>query len=136
MLNKNANCYIEKKNLNTTLSEVRSRSISQFFKHFQLIFDNSNVNDKQIKQKRANFFFCKLFRNIKFFFLILLGEATLESIVTPTNRNSSAFLLHTSKTFSKAELFFIFSQTFLKLIFATKIKKKCWNNQLLTSCQK
>ena len=44
------------------------------------------------------------------------NQATLESKVAPTNRNSSAFLLHTNKTFSNLELFSIFSQTFLELI--------------------
>ena len=108
--------------LNTVQSYVRSVSILQFFEHFQLISDNSNVNnDKQIKQKMA-FFFCKLFRIIKYFFLILLGEATLESKVVPTNRNSSAFLLRCSKTFSNVESFSTFSHTFLELIFSTKIK--------------
>ena len=54
-------------------------SIFQFSQRFQLIFDNSNVNnDTQIKQKMANFF-SALFRIIKFFFIILLKNATLES---------------------------------------------------------
>ena len=61
----------------------------QFSEHFQLIFDNLNVNkDKQIKQNMANFFFAKNFRIFQFFLLILLREATLESKVAPTNRNS------------------------------------------------
>ena len=62
------------------------------------MFDNSNVNnDKQIKQKTTNF--CSaIFRIIKFFFHMLWKEATLEFKVAPTNRNSSALLLHTSKT--------------------------------------
>ena len=52
MLNKNANCYNIEKNF-----KVRSVSMLQFFEHFQLIIDNSNINnDKQIKQKKANFF--------------------------------------------------------------------------------
>ena len=108
-------------------------SIFQFSEHFQLIFDNSNVkNNKQIKQKIGNFS-----RIIKFFFLILLGKATLETKVDPTNRNNSAFLLHTSKTFSNVELFSIFSQTFLELIFATKLKTILLRQSavLFTSCQ-
>ena len=56
------------------------------------------------------------------FFLIRLREAFLESKVGPTNCNISALLLHTSKTVYNVEFFSIFSQTFLKLIFATKIK--------------
>ena len=99
-----------------TVILVRLVSILQFSEYFQLIFNNSNVNsDKQIKQKMAiskSFLFCKLFRIIKFFFLILLREATLESKIAPTNRNSSAFLLHTSKTLSNVELFSIFSINF------------------------
>ena len=109
MLNKNANCYNIEKNFkyNTV--------VLQFSAHFELIFDNSNVNnDKQIKQTNGKLFFCKLLRIIKFFFLILLREATLESKVVSTNRNSSAFLLPTSETISNVELFSIFLQTFLK----------------------
>ena len=60
------------------------------------------------KTKHCKLFFCKLFRIIKFSFLILLREATLESKVTATNRHSSVILLHTSKTCSNAELFSIF----------------------------
>ena len=90
--------------LNTALSSVRSVSILQFFEHFQLIFDISNVNnDKQIKQKIGELFFWNLFRIIKFFFLILLREVTLESKIATTNRNISAFLLYTSKTFPNVE---------------------------------
>ena len=86
-------------------------SILQFSEHFQFIFDNSNVNnDKQIN-KKWQIFFCKLLKIIKFFVLILLIEATLELKVAPTNRNSSPFLLHTSKIFS------IFSQIFLQTNF-------------------
>ena len=37
--------------------DYRSVSIFQFLEHFQLIFNNSNVdNDKKIKQEMANFF--------------------------------------------------------------------------------
>ena len=58
-------------------------SILQFSEQLQLIFHNLNVNtDKQIKQKMAKIFFCKLFRIIKIFFLILLREAILESKLT------------------------------------------------------
>ena len=60
-------------------------NILQYSEHFQLIFDNSN---------KTNQIF------IKFFFLILLREATWKSKVAPTNLNSSAFL------------FSIFSQIF------------------------
>ena len=98
----------------------------------------SNFKDKQIKQKMAKFFSAKLFRIIKFFFLILLRNATLELKVVPTNRNCSVFLFHTIKTFSNVELFSIFSQTFLELIFMTKIKTMLLKQSavLFTSCQK
>ena len=74
---------------------------------------------------------------IKFFFIILLREATLESKVALTNRNSPVFLLHIRKTFSNVELFSIFSQTFLELIFATEITAMLWKQSavLFTSCQ-
>ena len=102
----------------------------QFSEYFQLIFANLNVNnDKQNKTKNGQLFFCKLFRIIQFFFLTVPEEATLELKVAPTNRNSSAFLLQTSKTFS---------QTFLELIFANKIKTMFVKQLavLFTSCQK
>ena len=112
-------------------------SILQLSEHFQLICDNSNVNnDKQIKQKMANFFL-QTFQKLKFYFLILLREATLESKVDHTNCNSSAFQLHISKIFTNVELFSIFLQTFLKLIFATKIKTMLLKQSavLFTGCQ-
>ena len=53
--------------VNTALPQIRSVSILQFSGHFQLIFDNSNVNnDTQIKQKMANFFL-QTFQNYQFF---------------------------------------------------------------------
>ena len=98
-------------------------AILQFSEHFQLIFDNTNVsNGKKIKQKILNFFFCNIFRIIKFLFLILLIKSALDSKVAPNKHNSSAFLLHSRKTFSNVELFSIFVTNFLELIFATKIK--------------
>ena len=109
-------------------------SILQFSKHLQLILNVNN--EKQRKQKTVNVFLQTL-QNYQIFLLILLRKATLESKVTPTNLNSSAFLLHTSQTFSNVELFSIFSQTFLELIFATKIKTMLLKQSavLLTSCQ-
>ena len=108
-------------------------SLLQFSEHFQLIFDNLNVNnDNEIKQKNCVlFFFFKLFRIIKFFFLILLREATLESIA----RCSSYTLVRPFPTLS---FFPFFSQTFLELIFATKIKTMLFKQSdvLFTSCQK
>ena len=112
-------------------------SILQFSEHFQLIFDNSNVNNsKQIKQKIPNNISANFSSIIKFFFLILLREAIFESKFAPTN--SSAFLLHTSKIFSNFGLFSIFFHTFLKLIFITKIKTMLLKQSavLFTSCQK
>ena len=113
MLNKNANyyCNIEKKNL-----------IQHCHKYVHWAYCNfpNTLNWFLITQMSITT--NKVVRIIKFFFLILLRKATLESKVAPTHRYSSAFLLHTSKTFSNVELFSIFSQTFLELIFATKIK--------------
>ena len=99
-------------------------SILQFSEHFQLIFDNTNVkNDKQIKQKLENAITAN-FSGLSNFFLILLRKPTLASKISPTNRNSSAFLLHTSKTFYNVELFSIFFTNFFGS------KQCCWNNQL------
>ena len=79
-------------------------------------------------------FFLQTFKNYQIF---LPHPSTLESQIAP-NRNSSAFLLHTSKTFSNVEWLSIFSQTFLELIFATKIKTMLLKQSavLFTSCQK
>ena len=107
-----------------------------FSEHFQLIFDNSNVsNDKKIKQKIANFFSGNFSELSNVSFLILLREANLQSKVAPTNRNSSAFLLHTNKTFFQR--FVVFHKFFHK-IFAIKIKTMLLNQAavLFTNCQK
>ena len=50
---------------------------------------------------------------IKFLFIILLREATLESKIAPTKCNSSGFLLNANKIFSNVELFSIFSINFV-----------------------
>ena len=58
---------ILRKILNTALSDVGSVNILQFSEHFQLIFDNSNVNnDKQTKQKRLTVFL-QTFKNYQIF---------------------------------------------------------------------
>ena len=122
-----------------------STVLSTFSEHIT-IFRTLSIDIWQLKcqQRQTNEtksgepFFCKLFRIVQLLGLILLREATLESKVAPTNSNSSAFLLHTSKTFSNLELFSIFSQTFLELIFATKIKTTLLKQSavLFTSCQR
>ena len=139
MLNKIVNCYNIEKNFKYSTVIVRSVSILHVSEHFQLIFDNPDVNnDKKINQKMANFFSAKLFRTIQFVFLILLRKVTLESKVAPANHKCSAFLFRTNKTFYNVELFSIFSQTFLELIFATKMKTMLFKESsvLFTSCQK
>ena len=91
--------------------------------HFQLIFDNSNVNnEKQIKQKMMNFLFFANFSQLSNF---SSSEATLDSKVAPTKGISLAFQLHTSKTFSNAELFSKINTMLLKQ-----------SAILFTSCQK
>ena len=139
MLNKNANCYNIEKNFKF------STVISKFIEHITM-FRTLSIDIWQLKcpqqqqtnkTKNVTLFFCKLFRIIKLFFLILLRIATLELKVASTKRNISAFLLYTSKTFSNDELFSIFSQTFLKLTFSTKIKTMFLKQSaiLFTSCQ-
>ena len=116
--------------LNAALSEVRAVSIAIW----QLKCQQRQIN----KPKNGKLFLWKLFRIIKFFFLSLLREVTLELKVAPTKRNSSAFLLHTSKAFFNVGLFSIFSQTFLELVFATKIKTMLLKQSavLFSSCHK
>ena len=114
-------------------------SILQFSKGFQLKFWQLKCQQRQTnKTKKSKLFFCKLFKIITFFFLILLRKANLESQVAPTKRNNLALLLHTSKTFSNVELFSIFSQIFLELFFVNKIKTMLSKQSavLFTSCQK
>ena len=131
MLNKNANYYnIEKNFKNSTVISKFSENISIFetlsIDIWQLKFQQRQTN----KTKKKQTFIGKLFRINKFFFVNLLREDTLESKLALTNRNSLAFLLYNSNTFYNVDLFSIFSQTFLELIFATKLKQCCWNNQL------
>ena len=67
------NVIILIKILNTiALSSVRSESILQFSEHFQLIFDNSNVNKRQTNKpkKMANFFSANFSELSKFFSIL------------------------------------------------------------------
>ena len=70
--------------------------ILQFAEHYQLIFDNAMSTTTNKLNRKWRTFFCKLLR-IKFFFLILLREVTLESKAVPTNHKNPAFHLHTGK---------------------------------------
>ena len=94
MLNKNANCYNIEENFkySTVLS-----TLCEYIRIFRTLSIDIWQLKCQLRQtnktKNAKNYFCKLFRIIKFFFLILLREVTLESKITPTNRNSSSFLL-------------------------------------------
>ena len=98
-------------------------TIWQFSEHFQLIFENSNVNnDKQLKQTEAANFFSVNFSELSNFSSSSFWEKQVWNqkfvLLTATVGHS----YYTSKTFSNVELFFIFSQTFLELIFSTKIE--------------
>ena len=134
-------------------------AILQFSKHFQLIFDNSNVNKRQTNKTnfstnilfyslpdhshilvlRAGYFilffparspphmvnfFLQTFQNYQNFSCSSSSERCHFGIYSCcTKRNSSALLLHASKTFSNVKLFSIFFTNFLgNLIFATKIR--------------
>ena len=119
-------------------STVRSVSILQFCEHFLLIFDNCNVNnDKQIKQKMANFFsanFSELsnFSSSSFWEKPLWNQKLLLLNATP---RSSCYTL--VRSFQRWVVFHFF-KNFLELIFATKIKKMLLKQStlLFTSCQK
>ena len=76
------------------------------------IWHHNVSSDKQIKQQNFELSFCKLFRIIK--------------------SNSSEFLLHSSKTFPKVELFTIFSQSF----FGTNFRLQNKNNvlEIISNC--
>ena len=121
MLNKNADCYNIEKNFKY------SCIISTFSEHIT-IFRILSIHIWQVKcqqrqtnkTKNGELFFCKLFSIIKFFFLILLREATLES--KAANRNSSGFLLH------NVELFSIFFTNF----FGTNFRYQNKNNAVET----
>ena len=136
-------------------------SILQFAKHFQLIFDNSNVS--KLKTNKTKNFFCKFVRILKFFFpypsershfgmplsengelfscnyfriiqsyfLILLKEAILESKVASTNRNSSALLLHPSKIFLQRYVVIHFFINFFGTNFRHQNIKQCYWNNRL-----
>ena len=126
MLNKNANCC------NIEWNFKYSTVISTFIEHIT-IFRTLSIDIWQLKcpQRQTNtikngklyfFFFVNFSELSNFSSLSFLREATFELKVVPTNHNSWAFLLRTSKTFSNVELFSMSSQTFLELIFAIKIK--------------
>ena len=138
MLNKYTNCYNIERNLKyITVISTFSEHIT-IFRTLSIDIWHLKCQQQQTnKTKDGELFFCKLFRIIQFLFLILLREATMESKVAHTKRKSSPFLLHTIKTFSNVELFFVFSQTFLGIIFATKIKAILLKQSavLFTSCQ-
>ena len=105
---------ILRKILNTALSE----SMLQFSEHFQLIFNNSNVNNgKEVKQKLANFFL-QTFQNYQIYLnhpsersqkLLLLTATVWRFCYTPVRPYPWV-------------VFHFFFLNFLKLIFATKIK--------------
>ena len=107
---------------------TRSVSILQFPQHFQLIFDNSNVNKRQTKNCRSvdRYLFIYNLQSYKIF------------LPHPSKRNhfviescSSYPLLNTSKTWSNVEFFGA-------IIFATKIKTMLLKQPavLLINCQK
>ena len=114
MLNQNANCHNIGKNF-----EYRT-VISTFSEHI-FVFRTLSIDFWQLKcqqrqtnkTKNVKLFFCNLFWIIKFFFLIFLREATLESKVapTPTARSSCYRVIRPFSTFS---CFPNFSQTFLE----------------------
>ena len=116
-------------------------SILQFSEHIKLIFDNSNVNNthgKQIKQKMANFFSAN-FAELSNFSSLSFWEQTLWNPkllpITTTARCSCYTLVGSFRTSS---CFPFFLQTFLKLIFATKIKRMLLEQSavLFISCEK
>ena len=94
MLKKNGNCYNIEKNLKY------GTVISTFSEHIT-IFRTLSIKISQQRQtnktKSGKLFFCKFFRIIQLYFD---WKAILVWKVALTNRNSSAILLHTSKTFS------------------------------------
>ena len=111
MLNKNASCYDIENNFKYSTVIITFSEHITIFRTFSIDIWQLKCQQRETdRTKNGELYFWK------FFFLIILREATLESKVVPANRNSSALLLYTSKTFS------IFSQTFLELIFTTKIK--------------
>ena len=131
MLNTNANCYNIENNFkyNTVISTFSDHIL--IFKTLSIDIDILiSTTIQKIKRKMANFFF------IKFFFLIFLRKTTLESKVTPTNSNSSAYLLHTSQTFCNVELYSNFSQYFLELIAKIKTMLLKQSIVLFTNCHK
>ena len=134
MLNKNANCYNNEKNFKfSTVINTISEHITIFrtlsIDIWQLKCQQRHTN----KIKNGKLLFCNVFRIIKFFFLVLLRKATLESIVDSTNRNSSAFLFHTSKAFSNLKMSSIFSQTkkILRILCVCTLKILYRNKRIL-----
>ena len=139
MLNKNANCYNIEKNFKY------STVISTFSEHIT-IFRTLSIDILQLKcqqwqkknwNKKWRTFFLQTFQNYQIFLPYPSERSHFWSKVAPTNCNRLEFLLHTGKTFSNVELYSIFSETFLELICATKIKAMLLKQStvLFTSCQ-
>ena len=125
MLNKNGNCYNIEKILNKHCASAFSEHIT--------IFRTPSIDIWQLK--------CQLRQTNKAKYGILFPANFSEL----SNFSSSSFWgkplgnqIGVPETFSNLELFFIFSETFLELIFTTKIKTMLLKQSavLFTSCQK
>ena len=107
-------------------------NILQFSKHFQLIFDNSNVNhDKQIKQKIANFFSAN-FSELSNFSLSSFWEKPFWNqkllLLTTTARRSCYPLVMPFPTLNCCPFF---SQTQTNFSSSPFWEKPLWNHKLL-----
>ena len=112
MLNKNVNCY------NISIISTFSEHIT-FFRTLSIDIWQLKCQRRQTNKTKDSKLFSVNFSELSnFSSSLFLREATLESKIAVTNRNSSAFLLDASKTFFNVELFSHFLQTFLELILA------------------
>ena len=121
MLNKTAIYY------NIELNFKYITVISTFSEHIT-IFRTLSIDIWQLKcqQRQTNKtkisnFFSANFSELANFSSSPFWEKPLWNQSGSTNRNSSAFLLHTSKTFFNVKLFSIFPKTFLELIWPTMV---------------
>ena len=116
MLNKNANCYnIEKNFKYSTVICTFSEHIT-ISEHFQLIFDNSNVNnDKQIKQKKPKNFCCNFSELSNFSFSSFWGKTLWNQkllLLTAIARCSYYTLVCTLVVYQRWVVFHFFTNFF------------------------
>ena len=133
MRNKIANCYNIELNFKYSIVKSTFSEDTSIYRTLLFVIWHLRCQQRQTKNDGSDFieFICLFIicRIIKFILLILLKEAILDSKAVLNDRNSTAFLLNTSKTCFYVELLPIFSHTF----FGTNFRDQNTNNVIETT---